>query len=114
CNPNTPPDNDSVNEGICPNGPTRPHCAIETSRVGCFSNSECPAPGDSCVFPLSECFTDNGVIGQSVTVGGVASTTAPTPGAIGCGSAGLSAAIDNGIGLPGLVRYTLPGTAVLQ
>jgi hypothetical protein len=63
CTPNTPPDDDSTNEGVCASGPNELFCAIETFR-GCFTDGDCTKPGDSCTLSkFRECFTDNGVIG---------------------------------------------------
>ena len=114
CADNTPPDNDSIDEGTCTFGTAFKRCAIEQFRTGCLTSAECPAPGDSCVVVPRECFADNGVLGGTISVGGVASPTAPTLGAIGCMSASGSAALNTATGMPGPVRLTLPGTAVLQ
>ncbi len=113
CTPNTPPDLDSVDEGVCANGPSFGFCAIEGFRP-CFGASDCPAVGDSCSSQPLECFPDNGTIGETVSVGGTASTTAPTFGGIGCVSSSGVLGIDAALGLPGLARFTLPATAVMQ
>jgi len=110
CTPNTPPDDDSVNEGVCATGPFDQYCTIETFR-GCSSDSDCPAAGDSCGGSFRECYTDNGVIGQSVSVAGVASPTAPTLGALFCAPPTPG---DWSLGLPGLVRVTIPGAVVMH
>jgi hypothetical protein len=113
CSPNTPPDQDSVNEGTCATGPTTRTCAIDSFR-GCVSDAGCPRPGDRCTAVVThrECFTDNGVIGGSVSVAGAAAV----PCADDSSRAGLSALFCMGtapndaantiIGLPGLGRIT--------
>src|SRR5207237_9395062 len=113
CTPNTPPDDGSVNEGVCATGPFDPYCTIETFR-SCVSDTDCPAAGDRCGGSLRECYTDNGVIGQSVSVAGVSSPTAPTLGALFCAPPMLGAETNRSLGLPGLVRVTVPGAVVLH
>jgi len=84
CSPNTPPDNDSTNEGACSTmGPFELFCAIETFR-SCFMNADCiMKPGDSCTLgKWRECFTDNGVIG-TYCFGGT-NNTAPCSAASEC------------------------------
>jgi hypothetical protein len=58
-----------------------------------------------------ECYDDNGLIGGTVSVGGVASTTAPALGHLRCATPTTSSALNSVIGVSGLVRLTLPGTA---
>jgi hypothetical protein len=110
-----PADTDSVNEGQCAAGPFASSCVIQTYRR-CVNNADCPASGDSCDFAFRprECFTDNGVVGASVSVSGVASPTAPTLGGLTCVGGGSSATLNGSVGLPGLGRFTLRGTAVIH
>jgi len=114
CSPNTPPDNDSVNEGVCAGGPFEQFCAMETFR-GCASNADCPKPGDTCTGGrFRECFTDNGALGASVSVAGAASSTAPTFGALFCNPPASAGQVNAVAGLPGLGRWTVPGTATFN
>src|SRR4029077_19898523 len=39
CTANTPPDDDSINEGICADGPYDQYCAAEPTR-GCTQNAD--------------------------------------------------------------------------
>lgn len=97
CTPNTPPDNDSSNEGLCLAGPFELFCAIETFR-GCVSDVDCTKPGDSCTNgKFRQCMTDNGVIGTHCFGGGnaaepcttIADCPDPTPPAF-CGGGSVS------------------------
>jgi hypothetical protein len=110
-----PPDNDSSNEGTCLVGPAESFCVIEAYRY-CSTNADCTAPGGSSgPAHLRECFTENGVIGDTpATVTGVESPTAPTLGALLCAPPTGVGWIDLGDGLPGLGRLTIPGTAVMN
>jgi len=110
CAANTPPDTDSIDEGIC-TAPNDQACAIETFR-SCSSNADCPAPSDMCTIRKRQCFTANGSIGDSVSAGGVASTTSPTLAGLFCIGPSGSSAINFLYGLPGLGRVTIPGTVV--
>ncbi len=111
CTPHTPPDNDSVDEGECAGGPFECFCAIETFR-GCTSDADCTADADdACTFCKNrECFTDNGVIGGTVSVGGDDLTL----GSLSCAVPTTSSAVNAVAGLPGLTRITLPGTFTLS
>jgi len=117
CSPNTPPDNDSVNEGICNAGPFEQFCAIQSYR-GCAANSDCPAPGDTCTNGrFRQCFTDNGAIGGSVQAQGmpdppVNNVAHPKLGSLFCIPPTAADAVNSVAGLPGLGRLTLPGTGV--
>jgi hypothetical protein len=118
CTPNTPPDNDSVNEGVCQSGPLEQFCAVETFR-GCQNDGDCPKPGDTCTTSrFRECFTDNGQIGGTVEAQGnpdppVANVSHPSLGSLFCIPPTTSASVNGVAGLPGLGRLTLPGTAML-
>ncbi len=116
CTPDTPPDDDSIDEGICAAGPFDLYCTIETFR-GCLTNADCTAPGDTCFTGrFRPCFTTDGNIGEDVQVGGVAEppvlgSANLVLGALSCippGGSGFNNAI---LGAPGLVRATLPVTA---
>ncbi len=112
CVANTPPDNDSVDEGRCHTGPDDHVCSVTTYR-GCASAMDCP-PGEACVTQRRQCFTMNGSIGDDVVAAGVVSTTAPTLAGSFCSSVTGSSSANIVLGLPGLVRYTLPGTATIN
>jgi hypothetical protein len=118
CSPNTPPDDDSIDEGVCAGGPNEGFCAIERYRP-CIANVECTTPGDSCVAVARECYTDNGVVGAVVEVGGM--TEPPVSGVAGVELGGLfcvppngNSAISAGGGYPGLGRITVPATAIFD
>jgi len=97
CTPNTPPDNDSINEGVCNGGPFEQYCSpwavftqctadasctpfnrcvggTNNGFVGCTGSSECPrgtCEVQTCsIGKFRECFTDNGQIGAAVSVRG--------------------------------------------
>lgn len=112
CSPNTPPDADSSNEGVCAAGPFELYCDAEPYR-GCRNDADC-ALGDTCsTGKFRECFTDNGTIGGSDSVSGVASTTTPTFAALFCAPPNGHGFIDVR-GLPGLARLTIPGVASID
>jgi hypothetical protein len=96
------------------------HCTIETFRF-CESNSDCPAPGDSCGGPSSsrECFAGNGIVGSSVSVAGYVGVPGGTSysaalGAFACMAPTSSAAVNAVFGFPGLARLTVPMTATFN
>jgi hypothetical protein len=115
CSMNTPPDVDSVNEGICNAGPIENYCVLEPARA-CVADADCfDVPGDTCgPDKYRECFTDNGISGNSIQVVGVPSPTAPTLGALYCMAPGSATSLNLVFGLPGPVRVTLFGTAVIN
>ncbi len=114
CSPN-PSDTDSIDEGTCAAGPTTYHCTIETYRQ-CTVDADCFVVGDTCdlVEKDRECFTDDGMVGGDVSVGGVASPTAPTLGGLFCMPPTLSSTVNLVIGLPGLGRATIAGTSTFN
>jgi hypothetical protein len=119
CTPNTPPDDDSVNEGQCAAGPLERFCAIETFR-GCADDSACTAPGDHCgAGQLRECFTDNGTVPGTVSSAGSPGTSVglvsdPTLAGMFCAGPTASAAVNVVFGLPGLARLTVPATVTFD
>jgi hypothetical protein len=121
CTP-TPGDTDSVNEGECAAGPNDGLCSIERFR-GCLANADCqlpPAgncsdclPNQTCNFGARQCFTDNGQIGNSVSVAGAAdpgcgNNSKPTIGTLFCIPPTAEGAVNATAGLPSLGRLTLP------
>jgi len=117
CSPN-PGDTDSSDEGQCSVGPFEQFCAMQTYR-GCATNADCPAPGDSCtVGKFRECFTDNGLLGGSISAAGVAdppvnSTAAPTLAGVTCIPPTTSSSVNVVAGFPGAGRLTLPSISTL-
>ena len=98
-------------EGAC-GDPEDQNCSIETFR-GCTSNSDCPAPGDTCQTKKRECYLDNGIVGGSVTAQGKADPpvngkSRPTMAALFCVDPTGSSAVNAAAGLPGLGRIQLP------
>jgi hypothetical protein len=117
CTP-APSDTDSTDEGECAAGPSVAHCTTQT-YLECSVDGDCNATlaGDTCNTAETEsreCFTTNGVIGDDVSVGGVASPTSPTLGALFCIPPTFSSSANIAYGLPGLGRLTLRGTAVFN
>jgi hypothetical protein len=110
------------NDGQCQMAPSDTICSIETFRscsgaancnpgVGCPT---CTTPGQTCIAKRRECFTDNGILGGSTSVDGVASTTSPTLGAFACHPPTVSSAVNSAFGFPGLVRVKTPGTSTIN
>jgi len=140
CSPNTPPDGDSTDEGVCAAGPLESFCAPHATYRGCVVDADCAAanlciggPNDgapctadsSCpcgtcevqtcaITKLRECFAGSGVVSDTVSAGGVASPTAPTLSGFACMGSTSSGAVNGTYGLPGLMRMTIPGTATLN
>jgi hypothetical protein len=108
CTPNTPPDLASTNEGTCASGPVETVCSSQTYRV-CATASDCPVPGDTCIARPRDCFTTNGQLGDTVSAGGQADPVAPTLATLYCTGPTTARIINSIRGLPGLVRYTIPG-----
>ena len=125
-----PSDTGSVNEGRCDSAPNDLHCSLETFRQ-CTTTNDCIpdtspggtclgcVPGQTCVVKRRECYTDNGQLGGTVSVGGspgvpCGNVSHPKLGALFCiGDTGGPAVNATG-GLPGLGRLTLPGTVRLD
>ncbi len=121
-------DSGSVGEsqGECPQSPVDLHCSIETFRLctvddDCTPGVTCPncVPGQTCVPEYRSCFLNNGVIGGSDSVTGVADAGCagvahPVLGAFFCVPPVGSAAVNASTGLPGLARVRVPVTAVLK
>jgi hypothetical protein len=119
CTPNTPPDFDSADEGICAGGPFEGRCSVNT-YLGCTTASDCAcvgcAPGQTCVFAPVACFTTNGVIADNVISGGAPDTPVggifdPVVSGLFCTGSTGSSAVNTALGLPGLGRPTIPMSA---
>ncbi len=106
------------NKGSCQNQPTvERYCSPTETFRGCTSNTDCTAPGDSCVVVDRPCFLDNGIVGGSVTALGKANppnssgVSNPTFAALFCIPPVAQSSIDAAAGLPGLGRIELPLTS---
>ena len=114
-----------TDDGRCQLAPTDGYCNVETYR-SCLNDNACRPPGEggncglcapgmqTCTLKRRECFTDNGTIGGSQSVTGVASTTAPTLGGLACHGRSGSFAANSVYGFPGLVKVRIPGTATIN
>jgi hypothetical protein len=108
-------------EGECSGGPFEQFCGPTATMIPCGADSDCASyPGNTCsIRKYRGCFTDNGVIGGSVTatgtvdppVGGVAS---PVLGAFSCQGISASGAVNSVAGYPGLARLIAPATMSLE
>lgn len=114
-----PVDTDSSNEGICAAGPFEQFCSIQTYRA-CLSDSDCtPTGGGTCtVGQFRECFTDNGMIGGSISATGVVdppvdATGSPTLAGLACIPPTSAGSVNAVAGFPGPGRVTLPSTSTL-
>jgi hypothetical protein len=117
------------NEGQCALGPIEKVCSIQT-QISCSDTSDC-TPGSSacpladcvpnqiCVSRTRACFTDNGAVGNTVSVSGTADApcagvSKPTVGTFFCVAPVAQSAVNAASGLPGLGRVRIPGTVVIQ
>jgi len=125
CTPN-PGDPDSADEGVCATGPFDALCSIERFR-GCNTSADCNPPpagtcttclsGQSCVSFPRQCYTDDGVICDSVFAEGTPDPSCgniaePTLATLFCIPPTQAASVDATRGLPGLGRLGLPVEAV--
>lgn len=119
------------NEGECQVGPTDQICSVDTFRT-CTSQANCnPPPFGTCAnctlaSPLQDCinqqrpcFTDNGILGNSVSVSGntdvpCGDTANPTVGTFFCVAPVGATAVNAAGGLPALGRVRIPGTVVVS
>jgi hypothetical protein len=116
------------NEGECQIGPIDQVCSIQTFK-SCFGASDCNPPsaggtcaecfaGQTCTSVTRPCFTDSGIIGNTVTVEGSAdlpcgSVARPTVGTFFCVAPVSAPAVNAAGGLPALGRVRIPGTVEL-
>jgi hypothetical protein len=105
----------SDDHGTCAAGPALAHC-VNDAFLPCLTDADCTA-GDTCgVSENIACFPDNGVLGASISVGGVPDPlgadlmAAPTLVGLTCLAGTNSAALNSVAGLPGLVRIDVPFT----
>ncbi len=113
------------NEGICVDFPVDLVCSIDSYR-GCMDASECNppgcpncTPGQTCEVAKRKCFTDNGVIGNSVFVAGSPSApcggvSEPEVGTFFCVAPVSAPAVNAAGGLPALGRVRIPGLVVID
>lgn len=114
CTPNTPPDLDSINEGVCLEGPFISLCDGDSYGLHwCTDDFDCEVLGlGSCsIIRSSQCFTDNGITNNPVSVG---DPDNPGLGAFSCVGATVSSGVNYAAGLPGPARFSLPGTMTLS
>ncbi len=112
------------NEGTCVFGPVDKVCSLQPF-VGCVTADDCNPPpsgfctnclpNQTCVSRDRACFTDNGVLGASVTVTGspdvpCGAISKSSVGALFCAPAAQASAVNAAEGLPGLGRLRLPVT----
>jgi len=110
----------SCTAGECTTGPLDGTCGpVETFRL-CLAATDCPFPGDTCTFQPRSCFSDNGVLGGSVTVpvaadplGSSSNTISPSTGALFCAPSSGGAAVDAQGGLPALTRLSFPASSIV-
>jgi hypothetical protein len=105
-------------EGACTKGPTDQVCTAPHAQRFCFSDADC-TPG-TCVDAPRRCYlTGNGgslpgtgtLVASGAADPPVHDTSSPVLGAVFCVAPIGSAAMNNGIGLPGPGRATMNGTA---
>lgn len=105
-------------EGACATGPFDGSCEPAEPFRSCSAASDCPAPGDACVFTARDCYPDDGLLGASVVATGAPDV--PAGGTFAPGLAGLACVPPTGSfystieGLPGLGRATIDVTALLD
>ncbi len=107
------------NEGQCASGPSELVCSIQT-YLTCDDDTDCTSPpGQTCILRPRPCFTDNGVIGNSILVSGNPDTPCggvakPTVGTFFCVSPVGASAVNAAGGLPALGRVRIPGVVVID
>jgi hypothetical protein len=105
-------DTASSDEGFCAAGPFLGHCTIRRFQA-CGMDTDCTTPGDHCTGQFLDCFTDNGVLGGSITASGSAAD-APTVAGLACVGPLHPGSFYDAIGLPGPARFTLRAQGILQ
>jgi len=116
------------NEGQCPEGPVVKSCSTNTTHV-CDTDDDCNAPGctdciattppQTCVTKLRPCFTDSGIVGNSVNVAGNPDVPCdgvahPQVGALFCVGPVSASAVNAAGGIPALGRVRIPGTVIVS
>ena len=107
-----PSDTGSTDEGVCMAGPFDSYCAIQRFHP-CVSDTDCTTAGDYCSGHFRECFTDNGVAGNSIIASGSAAD-APTVAGLTCMGPTTSGYYNSLIGLPGPARFTMRAQGILN
>jgi hypothetical protein len=113
-------------EGECVVGPSDPVCETQFFRA-CNTNADCQPsvtcpeciPGQACVLRQRSCFTDNGIVGNSITVQGspdvpCGNVSRPEVGTFFCVAPVGATAVNAAGGLPGVGRVRIPGTVVID
>jgi hypothetical protein len=111
------------NEAACADAPVEQVCSIQ-QFLSCSTDADCTScpdcvPGQTCLSRHRPCFTDEGVIGNTVTVTGspdpvCGGVSKPTVGTFFCVAPTGSTAVNSAGGLPGLGRARIPGTVVVN
>ncbi len=104
-------------EGECINGPVTTHCSLASGHPqrGCTTPADCDGSPGSCVAENRICYLDNGALGDSIDVSGIATppvgnTSDPTMlGALACLAPTSAGSVNNVGGFPGLARSVQPG-----
>ncbi len=119
-NPGEPTKPNPCLSGMCTAGVctdvSNGYCGPTESFRGCFVDSDCPFPGDTCTFLDQPCFDDNGVVGGTIEATGapdvpINDNSSPTLASTFCVAPVAAAAINTATGLPGAGRVTLKGLA---
>jgi hypothetical protein len=91
-------------EGECTTGPFGGLCTPQERFRGCNNDSDCPFPGDTCVFEARECFT------SQVTRRGTEGLPSGTYAGTFCIPPTGASGVNSTAGLPGLGTILLPYT----
>ena len=119
------------NEGECEFAPSDQVCSFDTFRscttnancnpppVGTCANCTATNPAQTCANKLRPCFTDNGVLGNTVSVAGntdvpCGDRSFPTVGTFFCVAPVGSTSVNAAGGLPALGRVRIPGTVAVS
>jgi hypothetical protein len=103
-----PADTDSVQEGVCTNGPADRRCSVTTFR-SCLSDAECGQAacpyceaGETCVTHPRQCFVNAGIVRQ-----GAPRTPEGASASVYC-ITGNNPAVNTVAGFPGPAAFTQP------
>ncbi len=103
-----PTDLDSVQEGVCTNGPADRHCSVTSFRA-CLSSTDCSLAscrycevGETCVTAKRACFMNGGIVRE-----GAPRTPEGATAAVYC-IAGNNAAVNAVASFPGPAAFTQP------
>ena len=104
-------------EGECGDGPIDNSCSVASGHPqrGCVNDADCGGLVDSCETTYRKCYLDQGAIGGSISVTGVATppvgnTSDPTSlGVLSCLAPTAALSVNSVGGFPGLARGFYPG-----